>query len=198
MNKLLQIALASVALSIGFNAHAGALGLTTTGGLHQELSYYYSQDGQQGTDNQLLPNYGVGLEAMVGDKDEKVQGILRMNWLFDYPPVLPDTGDLEIEDALFPPAHKEDPRSVGTLGLGVQWGVLGDPTGTQLNVSAVVGTGFITTDNTEFLMIEAGVGATHNLTSSLQANVNVMGTMRYRKRPSYGPNVYAGIRYLFD
>jgi hypothetical protein len=198
MNKLLQIALASVALSIGFNAHAGAIGLTTTGGFHQALSYYYSQDGQQGIDKQSRPNYGVGLEAMVGDKDEKVQGLLRMNWVVDAPTLKPDTGDLDINDAVFPRADKEDPRSVGTLGLGVQWGVLGDPTGTQLNVSAVVGTGFITTDNTEFLMIEAGVGATHNLTSSLQANVNVMGTMRYRKRPSYGPNVYAGIRYLFD
>jgi hypothetical protein len=196
MNNLLRIALASVALSCGFSAHAGGLGLTTSAGLHQERVYYYSPDGDQGLDNQSRPNYGVGIEAMVGDKDEKVQGILRMNWLVDSPPTKPDTG--KVKDPVFPPAHEQDPRSVGTLGLGVQWGVLGDPTGTQLNISAVVGTGFITTDNTEFLLVETGVGATHNLTSTIQANINFMGTMRYRKHESFGPNVYAGIRYLFD
>ena len=196
MNNLLRISLASVALSCGFNAHAGAIGLTTSAGLHQERAYFYSQNGEQGLDNQSRPNYGVGIEAMVGDKDEKVQGILRMNWLVDSPPLKPDTGD--VNEPIIPPAHEQDARSVGTLGLGVQWGVLGDPTGTQLNISAVVGTGFITTDNTEFLMVETGIGATHNLTSTLQANANIMGTMRYRKHGSFGPNVYAGIRYLFD
>ena len=147
MNKLLRIALASVALSFGSTAYAGAIGLNTTAGLHQQRAYYYSQDGgEQGIDNQYRPNYGVGLELMVGDKDEKVQGILRMNWLQDSPLNEPDTGN--VKDPVFPPAHEQDPRNVGALGLGVQWGVLGDPTGTQLNVSAVVGTGFITTDNT--------------------------------------------------
>ena len=196
MNNLLRIALASIGLSLGFNAHAGAIGLTTSAGMHEERAYYYNQDSQQGLDKQLRPNYGIGIEAMVGDKDEKVQGILRMNWLVDSPPTEPDTGN--VENATFPPAHEQDPRNVGTLGLGVQWGVLGDPTGTQLNVGAVVGTGFITTDNTEFLMVETGVGATHNLTSTLQASANLMGTMRFRKHMSFGPNVYAGIRYLFD
>jgi hypothetical protein len=196
MNNSLKIAIAGFALAAAPNAHAGALGLMTTAGLHEERAYYYSPNGSQGLDKQFRPNFGLGLEAIVGDKDEKVQGILRMSVVQDSPPTKPNTEG--VKDAIFPPAHLDDPRRVGTLGLGVQWGVLGDPMGTQFNVQSVVGTGFITTDNTEFLMVEAGVGVSHNLTSTLQASANLLGTMRFRKHASYGPNVYAGLRYLFD
>ena len=198
MNTSLRYAIAAAALTATQSAHAGAIGLLTTAGLHQERAYYYSPNDttNAGVDSQLRPNMGVGIEAIVGDKDEKVQGILRMGMLQDSPPLEPDTGN--VKNAIYPPAHLQDPRRVGILGLGVQWGLLGDPTGTQLTVNSVIGTGFITTDNTEFLLVEAGVGGTHNLTSRLQANVTLAGTMRYRKHMSLGPNVYAGIRYLFD
>jgi hypothetical protein len=200
MKSSLQLALGTLALSLAPEAKAGALGLLVTSGLHQERTYFYDvrDTSKGGIDSQMRPNSGFGLEALVGDKDEKVQGILRMGMLQDSPPEKPDTGNLAEQYAVFPPAHEQDPRQVGILGLGVQWGLLGDPTGSQLTVSSIVGTGFITTDNTEFLMVEAGVGGTHNLTSRLQATANLMATMRYRKRASYGPNVYAGIRYLFD
>ncbi len=200
MKHSLRIVLGALALTLAPEAHAGALGLMVTSGLHQERTYYYDvrDTSKGGVDSQLRPNSGFGLEAIVGDKDEKVQGILRMGMLTDSPPLEPDTGGLDERFAVYPPAHEQDARQVGTLGLGVQWGLLGDPTGSQLTISSIVGTGFITTDNTEFLMVEGGVGGTHNLTSSLQASANIMATMRYRKRASFGPNVYAGLRYLFD
>ncbi|MEC8192723.1 MAG: hypothetical protein VX944_04370 [Myxococcota bacterium] len=198
MNKTIQYTVAACALMASTQASAGAIGLTGSAGLQQQRAYYYGpgETSNAGIDSQMRPNYGIGLEAIVGDKDEKVQGILRLGFLQDSPTLEPDTGG--VAGAVYPAAHLEDPRNVGTLGLGVQWGVLGDPSGTQLTISSVVGTGFITTDNTEFLLVEAGVGGTHNLTSTLQATATLMASMRHRKHMSFGPNLYAGFRYLFD
>ena len=196
MNITLRTALLGTALCASTVAYGGAIGLQTSAGLHQERAYYYSQSGEQGIDNQTRPNMGVGLEAMVGDKDEKVQGLLKISWVQDSPPNKPETDG--VSNAIYPDAHLQGPSHVGVLGLGIQWGVLGDPAGTQMNITSVVGSGFLTTDNTEFVMIEAGVGGTHNLTETIQLTGTTAFTMRYRKGASFGPNAYLGIRYLFD
>ena len=78
------------------------------------------------------------------------------------------------------------------------WGLLGDPSDKQLVLTSVVGSGFITTDNTEYVMLELGAGGTYNLTETLQANATLALTVRNRKHMSFGPNMYAGVRYLFD
>ena len=196
MNKTLRNTLIVSAVTANSVAYAGAIGLQTSAGLHQDRAYFYSQSGEQGLDNQSRPNFGIGLETLVGDKDEKVQGVLKISWVQDAPLKEPDTG--RTSDALYPAAHEEGNRHVGILGLGIQWGVLGDPSGTQMNVTSVVGSGFLTTDNTEFVLLEAGVGGTHNLTETLQLNGTLAAPMRYRKGASFGPNAYVGIRYLFD
>ena len=196
MNKTLRNMLIVTAVTANSVAYAGAIGLQTSAGLHQDRAYFYSQSGEQGLDNQSRPNFGVGLETLVGDKDEKVQGVLKISWVQDAPLKEPDTGDTS--NAQYPAAHEEKARNVGVLGLGIQWGVLGDPSGTQMNVTSVVGSGFLTTDNTEFVLLEAGVGGTHNLTETLQLSGTLAATMRYRKGASFGPNAYVGIRYLFD
>ena len=51
---------------------------------------------------------------------------------------------------------------------------------------------------TEYVLLEAGVGGTYNLTQTIQATANLALTMRNRKQMSFGPNMYMGIRYLFD
>ena len=196
MNKTLRNMLIVTAVTANSVAYAGAIGLQTSAGLHQDRAYFYSQSGEQGLDNQSRPNFGLGLETLVGDKDEKVQGVLKISWVQDAPLKEPDTGDTS--NAQYPAAHEEKARNVGVLGLGIQWGVLGDPSGTQMNVTSVVGSGFLTTDNTEFVLLEAGVGGTHNLTETLQLSGTLAATMRYRKGASFGPNAYVGIRYLFD
>ena len=196
MNNTLRNVLVGIAFCTPSTAFAGTIGLQTMVGMHQERAYYYSQAGDQGIDNQSRPNYGVGIETLVGDKDEKVQGLMRLSWMQDSPPKAPDTGG--IDDADVPKAYEEGPRNVGVLGLGVQWGVLGDPTGTQMNITSLVGSGFLTNDNTEFVLIEVGVGGTHNLSESLQLTGTLAGTLRYRKHMSVGPTANIGIRYLFD
>ncbi len=196
MNKMLRNLLIVPAMVTSSVSFAGAIGLQTSAGLHQDRAYFYSQSGEQGLDNQSRPNYGVGFETLLGDKDEKVQGVLKISLIQDAPLKEPDTGDTQ--NAVYPAAHEEKARSVGVLGLGIQWGVLGDPSGTQMNITSVVGSGFLTTDNTEFVLLEAGVGGTHNLSETLQLAGTLAATMRYRKGASFGPNAYLGIRYLFD
>lgn len=196
MQSNLRNALVGLAFLSSSAAYGGAIGFQTTAGMHQERAYFYSQTGEQGIDSQSRPNYGIGLETLVGDKDDKIQGVLKFNWLRDAPPKRPDTGN--VRDPIFPPAHLQPVRNVGVLGLGIQWGLLGDPTGTQLTATSVVGSGFLTTDNTEYVLLEAGVGGTHNLNETLQLTGTLAATMRYRKHMSFGPNAYVGIRYLFD
>ena len=196
MNKTLRNLLIVPAMVTSSVSFAGAIGLQTSAGLHQDRAYFYSQSGEQGLDNQSRPNYGLGFETLLGDKDEKVQGVLKISLIQDAPLKEPDTGDTN--NAVYPAEHEQSARSVGVLGLGIQWGVLGDPSGTQMNVTSFVGSGFLTTDNTEFVLIEAGVGGTHNLSETLQLAGTLAATMRYRKGASFGPNAYLGIRYLFD
>jgi len=213
MRTTSRIAVAFIALlSTSSTALAGGIGIITNAGLHQERAYYYGGS-QQALDTQSRPNYGVGLEGLIGDKDDKVQGMLRMSWVMDEGPVLPKEAK---KAGATHPNYKDpeackkaaengrdrpeecNPNHVGVIALGVQWGVLGDPGGTQLVINSLVGSGFITTDNTEYVLVEAGVGGTHNFTDSLQAVVNLDLAMRNRKYISFGPAFHAGIRYLFD
>ena len=147
-------------------------------------------------ETQLRFNSGLGIEALVGDKDEKIQGILRFLWMSDAQATTPDTGDTILPE--HPDYESLKNKNTGVLGLGVQWGLLGDPSDKQLVLTSIVGSGFITTDNTEYVMLEVGAGGTYNLSETLQANANLALTVRNRKHLSFGPNMYAGIRYLFD
>jgi len=196
MKNLVTAALSALALSMSSAAQAGAVGTLVTTGFHQERAYFYSNYGDQHTEKQMRFNSGIGFEALVGDKDEKIQGILRFLWVSDAPPATPDTGDTA--GAVHPDYDALKNSNAGVLGLGVQWGVLGDPSDKQVVISSVVGSGFITKDNTEYVLVEVGAGGTYNITETIQAHGNLALTMRNRKYISFGPNLYMGVRYLFD
>ncbi len=196
MRTTCRIAVAFLAvLGTASSALAGGIGLISSAGMHQERAYYYG-GGQQAIDSQMQPNVGMGLEGIIGDKDDKVQGMLRMSWVMEQPAENPDTPSAK--NVVHPDYASVDTRSVGVIALGVQWGILGDPSDTQLVINSLIGSGFITTDNTEFVLIEVGVGATKHFTEGLQGVVNVDLAMRNRKYISFGPAVHLGIRYLFD
>jgi len=196
MKNLVITALSALALSVSTTAQAGAVGALVNTGLHQERAYFYSASKEQTTESQMRFNGGFGIEALVGDKDEKIQGILRFLWLSDAPPTTPDVGNTVRPE--MPNYDELSAKNTGVLGLGVQWGLLGDPADKQLILTSLVGSGFITTDNTEYVLAEVGAGGTYNLTETLQANANIALTMRNRKHISFGPNLYMGVRYLFD
>lgn len=184
-------------LSATPTAHAGGLGLISQFGTHQERAYYYSTgSGDQAFDSQTRTNYGTGIEGLLGDRDDKIQGLLRMSWSADSAPKVPDTdGAASVE---YPAADKQGTRHVGTLALGIQWGVLGDPSDMQLVINSLIGSGFITVDNTEYMLLETGVGGTYNFTSEIQAVANLDLIARHRKRFTFGPAINLGIRYMFD
>ena len=196
MNRNVQMAIAALAISASSTAHAGGIGLLYSGGLHQERAYYYSQTGEQGVDNQFRPNYGPGFETLVGDKDDKIQGVLRMSWVWETPASNPDSKDAK--GATYADYNSVETRKLGVLGLGVQWGVLGDPNDKQLTLNTLIGSGFITTDNTEYVTIELGAGGTYNFTETIQGVANINAVMRSRKHISFGPAAHMGVRYLFD
>ena len=191
-------------LSVGFlltplTASAGGIGIIGNGGFHEDRAPYYRDDGLQGVDVQLRPNSGYGGEALLGDMDDRVQGVVRIFMLMDAPLLAPDVSGENPDYEYSWPAHEDlDSRMQGAVLVGVQWGLLGDPSGTQLTLTSLVGSGFATLDNLEFFMVEPGVGATHMLTDRIQAHANIAATGRYRKRISLGANAYAGIRYMFD
>ena len=107
-----------------------------------------------------------------------------------------DRAELAHSVALHHPATQPPGDSVAEIG--VQWGLLGDPDGLQLTLTTLVGSGFLTSDSTEFAMADVGAGFTWSAAESIQLYANVAMTARHRKILTYGPAAYAGVRYLFD
>lgn len=194
MHRHLVAALAL--LSVSSPSWAGGLGLLTTGGLHQTRAYYYDDDGNQGIDSQTRMNYGAGLIAMLGDRDDKVQGVMKLWYLQDQAQAVPDTGSTE--NAIFPDEAGKGPTHLGMFTAGVQWGLYGDPGKFLLTLETHAGSGFATEDAREFLLLQAGPGVTWAATDSLVLFGNVTADLRYRKRVSLSENVTLGARVMFD
>lgn len=179
-------------------AFAGGVGLVTTGGIHATRAYYYKLSGEQGIDQQIRPNGGIGLEGILGDRDERIQGLMRLYVLSDAPVTDPDIGDLSADQVVYPAASEQGATTKGLMSVGVQFGVYGDPDGFQIVVDGLLGSCFITDDSLQFLQVDVGPGVTWNATQALQLYGTVAATGRYRKGLSMGGNAYVGVRYLFD
>ncbi|MEL6348958.1 MAG: hypothetical protein AAFV53_37990 [Myxococcota bacterium] len=179
-------------------AFAGGIGLIGQGGVHSARAYYYSESGQQGIDNQIRPNFGGGMEVLLGDSSDRIQGIIRLYANLDAPLNDPETEGISQDEAIFPAASEVGLRTDGVCTMGVQWGLLGDPDGTQLILTSLIGSAFITRDNLEYLVAEVGIGGTYTINNQLQffGTLNVAG--RYRKRVSHTEGAFVGVRYMFD
>lgn len=179
-------------------AHAGGIGLITTAGMHSDRVDYYQLDAgtgsyiQQAPDNQFNSNVGLGLELVLGDKDNKILGVFRGYYMQDAPQKAPAEGD----DYVF--AIRTDSRPIGVINAGLQFGIVGDPDKLQLNVVATIGSGFLTTDQTEFIVGEAGVGASYMVGRKMQLVLSATGGTRYRKLFFPTADGYLAVRYLFD
>jgi len=183
------------------DAYAGGLGLVSASGLHSEHVYAYSEDLTQYKVSQLRPMYGLGLQAILGDVDDDFVGVAKIYWLGDSPPqrdgVQQAARDQGAEgDVTF--VARQGVRPMGIATAGLQWGVLGDPTGLQLNIVANLGSSFMTLDATEFLLAEVGVGGHYSLTETVQVNAEATYRARYRKEISHGGGLTLGVRYFFD
>lgn len=175
-------------------AWAGGVGLVGTGGTHQEYVYYYDDNEDQYLNVQYRPNFGGGIELVLGDKDDRIQGVGRAYYLQDSPPV--DPPDPLVSNPTY--NIPDDPEHIGMFMAGVQWGLLGDPTGLQGYLSTMAGGGVVTVDNLEFIQVNVGVGGSWLLPSMVQVFAEAAATGRYRKSVYPGFDLFAGVRYLFD
>jgi len=198
--SLALILLAGTALH-STSAHAGGIGLLGTAGMHQARVYYYDADDTQYLNRQNKLNKGFGIEAVLGDKDDRFLGVARGYFLQDTPPDGPN--DPLVSDPTY--AVPEGTTNMGVATVGVHWGIIGDPTGFQAHIVSNIGAGIVTVDSTtgegssqEFLIGEAGIGAHYHFARNLQVYADVVYTMRYRKSFSPGANGFLGFRYMFD
>ncbi|MCB9797847.1 MAG: hypothetical protein H6741_34640 [Alphaproteobacteria bacterium] len=194
-------------------AFAGGLGVIATGGLHQENIYVYdsydisSPDTEQTIVYQQRPTYGFGIVGVLGDRDDRVQGLMKAYYLADTAPT--SSGVVDAAEAngavagtdglIFTlPREEGDTRHLGIATAGVQWGILPDPGALQLVANTSLGAGVLTTDSTEFLIADVGLGATYSLSESLVLAGDVAYNMRIRKSLYHNANVNVGIRFMFD
>jgi len=196
MRSLLAAAFLTLTTSLfaALPAHAGGFGIITTGGIHTDRVYYYYGDDLQALNRQNRPNVGGGVELILGDRDDKVQGFVRGYYVIDAPQVDPATA-VELGATY---TIRDETREIGMVSTGVQWTVYGDPMGFSLYLTSVMGSGIATTDNLEFLLLEGGAGGSYHLDKKIALFGELALGTRYRKAFYPNHNAYVGVRYLFD
>lgn len=190
--------LVAAALSTS-SAEAGGFGVLGTAGIHSDRVYYYKENAigdfeQQAPFDQLNPNLGGGLELIIGDKDYKINGMFRFYFLQDAPLQSPES----VDSGTITYNIRDTARDIGMIDAGLHFGLIGEPERLQFLVIGLIGAGFMTTDQTEFVQAQAGVGGTYTMARHVQFHAEVVGGTRYRK--SFSPTFTgsAGVRYLFD
>lgn len=178
-------------------AAAGGIGLFGTLGGHGDRVYFYQENAlgeydQMPAQDQFNLNYGGGLEVILGDKDNKILGIFRIQYNQDAAQQEP----ADPEEYVF--TYRSTPRDLLMINAGMQFGVIGDADKLQGNIIGTIGSGFVTADQTEFIQGEVGIGGSYMVARHVQAAIWATGGVRYRKRLYPMTSGYVGIRYLFD
>lgn len=186
-------------LAISGPAYAGGIGITGMAATHSEKVYFYDQDSNQYSDIQLRPTTGFGVEALLGDRDDRLIGLMKAYYMTDFQATESsvDTGNLQGPFTI-PLDEDFKYRSVGVFTAGLQWGLWGDPTGLQINLLTSLGAGAITPDSTEFLLAEIGPGIHYVINKKYVVHAEAVYHLRFRKTFSHGGGLTAGVRYYFD
>jgi hypothetical protein len=191
-------------------AEAGGLGVDILGGTHTEKVYFFDANSEKFLEKQQRPNWGVGIQAILGDRDDALIGIMKFAYTSDAPASsdvgTPEgfSGDSPTEVTARFACDDEaagdpcGPRPVGTISAGLQWRVWGDPMGLQVSLLPSVGAGMVTLDSTEYLQIEFGPGVHYAFSKQLQVHAEVVYQARYRKGLTHGATMTSGVRWLFD
>ena len=179
-------------------AQAGGFGIMTQNGLYQNKAYYYRSDGKQGFDSQMSYSTGIGFDILLGNKSDKLQGLLRIGWSRDFPASNPVFTEEEGYEYAYPDYDSLGPTDVGLTGIGLQWTVWGDPTGVQAIATTSLSSAFWTPQSTEYFLIDVGLGGSYTVQDRFQTYATVNFSPRYRKALSVGMNTFVGARVLFD
>ncbi len=194
MRALLVLALFFPAI-----ANAGGIGVMGTFGERTQTVYYYdsSSNNAQYHQTQLVTDFGAGIELILGDRDDHITGLARGYWAQESPEHDPSKKS-SLDPNNIVANWRDTPRNVGIATFGVNWGFLGDPNEWQLSVVTEMGSGFITPDHTDFLLLQGGPSFQYMIGPSLQLHADVVYGAHVRKQITHGANAYIGVRWLFD
>jgi hypothetical protein len=215
------LTISSLALSVGFSptAQAGGVGLNIIGGTHSESVYLFDAQDTKFEIAQQQPAYGLGLQVLLGDRDDDLQGVMKFSWVANSPAnhvgiETPDgfsavdgqmqmSGRFACDEDGNPQGFLEEHQSCGvtnvaTASAGLQWRIWGDSDAMMATFTPSLGAGVMTADSAEYLQVELAPGFQYAFSDELFFNTEVAVQLRYRKSGSFGVTSYTGFRYMFD
>lgn len=194
-------------------AIAGGVGPYIMGGFFNEPLYFYSSEADGGSgpriadeanyeqfkQQQILGNAGAGLELVLGDRDDLVQGVFRGFWMMDTAQKAPNNEGIVDDDALVV-AYRDTLRHTGVGTVGMLWGLarVGPAKRLKISLAAHVGAGFLSRENQQFFLAQAGTNISYLISRGAEFYVDVNYQFRVRKTISHGLIGAAGVRILFD
>lgn len=206
----MRLVAAAVALLVSTPAFAGGVGPLVMGGFHTEQVAFYTTQTSNGTpirnraewpqeyNSQILGNAGGGLELVLGDRDNLIQGVFRAFYMVDMPQVAPTDAEL-IDQGEVVAAWREDIKHIGVGTVGLTFGVVRAASDRlKFAVAVHMGAGFLTNDHTEFALAQVGPNLSYLFSRTVEGYIDASYGIRYRKEVSHGLYGSLGIRYLFD
>lgn len=192
-------------------ALAGGVAPIVTGGFHTESVAFYSSKTDGGVkipdqasypqyqQTEYIGNVGSGLELVIGDRDDLIQGVFRGFWMMDFPQYAPDKqGEVVDADSLVV-SLRDNAKHMGVGTVGLQWGVVRAANDKfRFAVGVNVGAAFATQDHSEFLLAQVGGNLNYAVTRTVEVFLDVDYGLRVRKTLSHGAFGTAGVRIMFD
>ena len=191
-------------------AHAGGIGILGHGGIHTEKVYYYSNVSEGGSaiddpknyrqfkQSQILPQFGGGLEFILGDRDDKIIGVFRAAYNMDAAQKDPADSAKNVASESVVADYRAKANHVGIASMGLNWGIVGKTDGLIVGFSAHVGSGFLTSNHDEYFQAMIGPSMNYRLARQATLFVDLQYLMRVRKDINHGAHGVAGVRYMFD
>lgn len=215
------LTISSLAISTGFSpaALAGGVGLNIIGGTHSESVYVFDAQDTKFEITQQQPAYGLGLQVLLGDRDDDLQGVMKFSWIANSPAnhegvQTPDgfdapeggyqmSGRFACDDNGNPQDFLESHQACGTTNVatasaGLQWRIWGDSDEMMATFTPSIGAGVMTADSAEYLQVELAPGFHYAISDELHLQTEIAVQLRYRKSGSFGVTSYTGFRYMFD
>jgi hypothetical protein len=206
------------ALMVAAPAYAGGLGIIGTVGARQdEVAFYSSADTETfGGDGdpivyddindyerfsitQNRPFWGGGLELLLGDRDDMIQGSFRFYYQQDSPQLDPASLTSLVDPDYVVAAYQEDPRHVGVGVIGLNIGLV-EVASDRLRIGAAahIGAGFVTLDHTEYFLGSVGPEVTYKAARQVHIFADIVYQGRVRQVVTHSGGMYVGARYFFD
>jgi hypothetical protein len=198
-------------------AYAGGIGIIGSGGAHTERVFFYSRadtetfnqeepvlysnidDYEQFSTTQNVAQFGGGLELLLGDRDDLINGSCRVYYQQDAPQTDPATITAIVDPDYVVAAYREKARHVGVGLIGLNFGMF-EFASDRMRFGLVghIGSGFITTDHTDYFIASVGPSLTYKASRRVHVFGDVVYQARVRTIASHSGNIYLGARYYFD